>query len=213
MTQSTRPGGRQREARRNDDRVIAAAREVFTRDPAAKMAAVADAAGVGKGSLYRRYRSKEELLYRVCADGMEQLVQAATAALERPDVGLAFEEFLGFYLRSGAGPQLTLAGSFPADRPLFELAGRTHRVIQELLDHAAEAGAVRTDVNAIDLSLLIVQISSLRIGDAGRTSELRERYLGLVLQALRPAAALPLAGPAPTQAEIERAWASDAAAD
>src|SRR5215207_5147896 len=57
--------GRRAEAARNDARILDAAREVFVADPGAPIAAVAERAGVGVASLYRRYPSKEHLLQRL----------------------------------------------------------------------------------------------------------------------------------------------------
>ncbi|HJZ02032.1 MAG TPA: helix-turn-helix domain-containing protein, partial [Streptosporangiaceae bacterium] len=74
--------GRQAEARRNDLVVLEAARDVFSALGAdAPVSAVADRAGVGIGTLYRRYGSKAELLQRLCVLAMEQAVAAADDAL------------------------------------------------------------------------------------------------------------------------------------
>ena len=73
--------GRQAEARRNDLAVLEAARDVFTAQGAgAPVSAVAERAGVGMGTLYRRYGSKTELLQRLCLLAMEQTVAAAEAS-------------------------------------------------------------------------------------------------------------------------------------
>ena len=78
--------GRQAEARRNDLAVLEAARDVFTTQGAgAPVSAVAERAGVGMGTLYRRYGSKTELLQRLCLLAMEQAVQAAEAGLRAAD--------------------------------------------------------------------------------------------------------------------------------
>src|SRR5215475_4953452 len=84
--------GRYAEAARNDRLVLDAAREVFTSQGFdAPVSAVAQRAGVGIGSLYRRYGSKTELLQRLCTLAMEQAIEAAQAALAVGDpwAGLA----------------------------------------------------------------------------------------------------------------------------
>ena len=74
--------GRQAEARRNDLVVLEAARDVFAAQGAdAPISAVAARAGVGVGTLYRRYGSKTELLQRLCVLAMEQALAAAGEAL------------------------------------------------------------------------------------------------------------------------------------
>src|SRR5215471_7372487 len=78
--------GRQAEARRNDLAVLDAARDVFTVHGAdAPISAVAERAGVGMGTLYRRYGSKTELLQRLCVLAMEQALDAAGEALAASD--------------------------------------------------------------------------------------------------------------------------------
>ncbi len=62
--------GRRAQAARNDQRILDAARAVFTADPEAPIAVVAERAGVGIGALYRRYPSKEALLERLSLDGL-----------------------------------------------------------------------------------------------------------------------------------------------
>ena len=78
--------GRQAEARRNDLVVLEAARDVFTAQGAdAPVSAVAKHAGVGMGTLYRRYGSKTELLQRLCVLAMDQALAAADDALAASD--------------------------------------------------------------------------------------------------------------------------------
>src|SRR5580692_12043342 len=78
--------GRQAEARRNDRAVLDAARDVFAAQGAgAPISAVAERAGVGMGTLYRRYGSKAELLQRLCVLAMEQALAAADDALRAAD--------------------------------------------------------------------------------------------------------------------------------
>src|SRR5215212_4447756 len=87
--------GRQAEARRNDRLILEAAREVFVADPEAPISAVAERAEVGIGALYRRYASKEELLRLLCAEGLQQYIAEAEAALaDEDDPWEAFAAFM-----------------------------------------------------------------------------------------------------------------------
>src|ERR1700694_774718 len=106
-----RSRGRQAEAARNNRCVLEAEREVFaTRGFEAPVSAVAARAGVGMGSLYRRYGSKTDLLQRLCVLGMQESIAAAETALAADDawVGLAgyIRECVGF----GSGALAPLAG-------------------------------------------------------------------------------------------------------
>jgi len=199
--------GRQAEARRNDERVLEAALEVLTRDPLAPVSAVAERAGVGQASLYRRFPSKQALLACVCANGMGRMREAARAARDAPgDPWPALSGFLHWYLESGT-PQLAgLLGSFTPDESLFELARETNELIQALVERTARAGRMRSDVSGADLSLIVAQLSGLSRGERQRDAALRERYLTLVLQALAQHDAPDLPAPAPDAEELERPW-------
>src|SRR5882672_5791579 len=86
--------GRQAQAARNDQLILDAARTVFIDDPGAPIAAVAERARVGISALYRRYASKEDLLRRLCRDGLDRYIGAAEAALA--DEGDPWDAFAGF---------------------------------------------------------------------------------------------------------------------
>src|SRR2546423_11960657 len=73
--------GRKAQAARNDQRILDSARAVFLADPEAPIAAVAEHAGVGISALYRRYRSKEELLQRLAGGGLREDLAAVEAGL------------------------------------------------------------------------------------------------------------------------------------
>ena len=73
--------GRRAQAARNDTLILEAARAVYAADPDAPIASVATRAGVGISALYRRYPSKQELLRKLCGDGLKEYIAAAEAAL------------------------------------------------------------------------------------------------------------------------------------
>src|SRR5215468_2177426 len=103
-TKSMPLSGRRAQAMRNDQLVLDAARAVFTADPGAPIAAVAERAGVGISVLYRRYRSKDELLQRLSMDGLERYIAAAQAALvEDGDPWVAFADFMRRCVDAGTG--------------------------------------------------------------------------------------------------------------
>src|SRR5580692_4329743 len=103
--------GRQAEARRNDLAVLEAARDVFSAMGAdAPIAAVAERAGVGMGTLYRRYGSKTELLQRLCVLAMEQALEAAGEALEADDPWTGLTAYITACVELRAGALASLAG-------------------------------------------------------------------------------------------------------
>src|SRR5215470_16177046 len=102
----SRPGrhgpmsGRQAEAARNDQRILDSARAVFVADPGAPITAVAKHAGVGISALYTRYGSKEELLRRLCTDGLLIFVTETEKALGRIRAGEGRWPVFADYMRN-----------------------------------------------------------------------------------------------------------------
>ena len=199
--------GRRAQAARNDQRILEAARAVFTADPEAPIAAVAARAGVGIAALYRRYRSKEELLQRLALDGLRRYVAETEAALaDDADPWDAFASFLRRSLDSGAGSlTVRLAGAFTPTEELQRAGRDAHAATQRLLDRAKAAGALHPDITVGDISLLLEQLQAVQVADPDRTGQLRHRYLALLLDSLhRPATPLP--GPPPSWEEISRRY-------
>jgi AcrR family transcriptional regulator len=201
--------GRRAQAARNDQRILEAARAVFVADPDAPISAVADQAGVGIGALYRRYPSKEELLRRLCGDGLRRYIDEAQAALaDDGDPWVAFVEFVRRIVDADTHSlTLRLAGTFTPTEELYQDAAKAHDLNVRLLERTKAAGAIRTDFDVNDLSFVFEQVASIRLGDQQRTWELRHRYLTLLLDGLHTPAPVPLPGPPPTWDEISRRWA------
>jgi AcrR family transcriptional regulator len=192
--------GRRAEAVRNDQRVLEAAREVLAMTPDAPLALVARRAGVGIGSLYRRYPSKGALVARLCLEAVLQVDAQARVALDRAR-SYPWGAFVGFMtgaLAEGAALLIAgLAGTFAPDDELLAASERLQGTVRELLESVQAAGAVRPDVSAEDLALLFRQLRAIRLDDEQRAFTLRRRYLELTLQAFHASGAAPLPGPAP----------------
>jgi AcrR family transcriptional regulator len=192
--------GRRAEAVRNDQRVLEAAREVLAMTPDAPLALVARRAGVGIGSLYRRYPSKEALVARLCLEAVLQVDAQARVALDRAR-SYPWGAFVGFMtgaLAEGAALLVAgLAGTFSPNDELLGASERLQGAVRELLELVQAAGAVRPDVTAEDLALLFRQLRAIRLDDEQRAFTLRRRYLEPTLQAFHASGAAPLPGPAP----------------
>jgi AcrR family transcriptional regulator len=205
---SAQLSGRRAQAARNDQRILEAAREAFVADPGAPVSAVAERAGVGISAIYRRYASKEDMLRKLCADGLERYIAAAEAALaDRGDPWRVFADFMRRIVDEDTQSlTLRLAGTFTPNEDLYRRAEWGQQLNVQLLERAQTAGAVRNDIAVDDLSFLFEQLASLRVPDAHRTRQLRHRYLTLLLDALNAPSAAPLPGPAPSWEEIRRRW-------
>ena len=207
-TTSSGLSGRKAEAARNDRTILEAAREVFLRDPTAPMSAVAEAAHVGVGALYRRYAGKDQLLQTLCADGLQRFLTIAEDAAAVDDPWEAFAGFVTAIVEADVHSlTVHLAGTFTTTPELGELAGRATTRGNDVFERARAAGALRADLGPTDVAMVFEQIAAIRGGDADRTAALRRRYLTLLLDALRPqAAATPLPGAGPTPDELRARW-------
>jgi AcrR family transcriptional regulator len=213
-TRDPRPRGRQAQAARNDELILAAATDVFLADPDAPIAAVAERAGVGIGALYHRYASKEDLLRTLCRNGQEVYLAEAHRALEL-DGGpwLAYTEFLRRIVAADThGLTARLAGRFTPTPEMFELGEQMQELGMALLSRAQAAGDVRADVTFLDVGYLLELLSMLRVGDAERTAAVRQRHLALIIDGLRAGSPAPLPGEPPTWREQTQRWIPTAAA-
>jgi AcrR family transcriptional regulator len=199
--------GRQGQARRNDARILEAAREVFLEDPDAPISAVAAQAGVGIGALYRRYASKQDLLRQLARDGLHRYLGEAEAAVaDEGDAWAAFAAFMQRILDSDVlAITINLAGTFTPTEDLMVDSKRAAELNAQLVRRTKAEGGLRADVEVDDLSLILEQVASLRLGDERRTRQLRRRYLALFLAGLRVDSPV-LPGPPPAPMELASRW-------
>ena len=208
MESGDRPlSGRRAQARRNDGRIRDAAREVFTADPDAPMSAVAARAGVGISALYLRYASKEDLLRQVARDGLAVYLEEAEAAVaDHRDAWTAFADFMARLLDAQTvAITMNLAGTFTPSEELYAMSARAAELNDLIVNQTKADGGLRADVVVDDLSLILEQVSTIRLGDERRTRELRQRYLQLFLDGLRVDGS-ELPGPPPEPDELGRRW-------
>jgi AcrR family transcriptional regulator len=209
MTRTSTGGlpGRQAQAARNDEVILAAARAVFMADPEAPISAVAKRAGVGISALYRRYASKEELLRKLCGDGLNRYIEEVEAALaDQREPWEAFAAFMHRLVDANTNSLAQrLAGTFTPSEELYRNASRAGELTTRLFDRTASAGVLRPDVEEGDLAMILEGVTSVKLGDDQRTNQLRHRYLTLFLDALHRDGT-PLPGPPPTPAELNERW-------
>lgn len=200
--------GRRAEAARNDRLILESARAVFVADPGAPISAVAERAGVGISALYRRYPSKEELLRQLNRDSLVDYIADVEAAAA--DDGDPWEVFAGFMRRRVAADShsltLRLAGTFTPTEDLYREGRRAQELNVRLFERTQRAGAIRPDLVVDDLYFIFEQLAAVRLRDPNRTRELRDRYLALLLDAIRGEGENPLPGPPPTWPEIAERW-------
>ena len=206
MTTPAKLSGRRAQAARNDGVILEAARDVFLADPKAPIAAVAERAGVGISALYRRYAGKEDLLRRLCHDGLRRYLAEVEAAADEPDGWTALAGFLERVVVADVHSlTVHLAGTFTPTEEMSADARRSGVLTERLLERARAGGRLRPDVVVGDLELVLEGCAALRVPDAARTEVLRRRHLALLLAGLSSDGP-PLPGPPPSGGELNRRW-------
>lgn len=182
------------DARRNRERVLAAAAELFAEEGCkVQIEQVAHRAGVGVGTVCRNFPTKVDLVDAVVTQGCELLLEDARAALGEADAGSALRRF---FVRMAAfqATHRALAEEMSTYPPAsaVPIKQALHDAVGELMQKAQDAGAIRADIGAGDVTMLLSAIShaTSQTGDP----DLRERYISIVLDGLQPHDASPLPG-------------------
>ncbi|GAA3692484.1 hypothetical protein GCM10022224_067720 [Nonomuraea antimicrobica] len=179
------------DARRNRENVLRTAMRAFAEEGyGVSLGRIAQRAGVGAGTVYRHFPSKEVLVEAVLAEQVAGFVAAADRWSARATPGDALFGFLVEMIEESAGLEhlcdaLTADKSWP--RALLSAASqRFHEALDRLLRNAKQAGAIRADVRVDDLTALSVGAAALR--SAHRDRERGTRLVRLLLDGLRPPA-------------------------
>jgi AcrR family transcriptional regulator len=198
--------GRRLQAARNDGVILDAARDVFLADPKAPIAAVAERAGVGMSALYRRYANKEDLLRRLCHEGLQRFNAYAEAALSEQDGWIGFTGFLREVVDADVHSlTVHLAGTFTPTPEMSADAQRSGVLVGELVERAHHTGRLRQDFGVTDVGFVLEACAAIRVPDKERTRTLRRRHLTVIIDGLAgPGTALP--GPPPTETEVNWRW-------
>jgi AcrR family transcriptional regulator len=198
-----------RDAERNRQRILHAAAEVFTqRGLDATLDDVARQAGVGVGTVYRRFPDKESLVAELFQDRIDTLVAVAEEAGTAPDPWQALVSYLEYVATCMAGDlglrQLMMFATYGRDKVAYARE-QMRPVITKLVERAQAAGALRPDFAATDVPLIAFMLSSAAEYAGPVNHEVWRRYLALLIDGMRPSregtSELPV--PALTPAEIE----------
>ena len=199
--------GRQAEAARNDLLLLDAARDVFfCHGFDAPVSMVAQQAGVGIGSLYRRYATKEALLQHLCLVAMRQAIDAAAAGLADTEPWQGLIEYIRRCVEFGAGALAPIAGTIDSTPEMWSTAREARDLVERLVDRARHAGELRSGVTALDIALLIERFSR-RIGlPSDEEENNRTRLLAIAIDGLHATNVEPLPGRPPSAQHYEGRW-------
>jgi AcrR family transcriptional regulator len=173
------------DARRNYDRLTAAARKAFTEDDrSASLEDIARRAGVGIGTLYRHFPTRTDLIRAVYVEEVEALADsAADLAGAEPWDGLTrwLHGFVGYIATKQALADELFAIAEHNAAVFKDCRAALHTAGQPLLERAQAAGVVRTDV---DIEQVVKMVGAIAKMPAAEPAEI-ERVLDLALDGLR----------------------------
>ena len=189
------------DAARNRRRILDAARGVFAEHGlGVGVDSVARAAGVGVGTLYRRFPNKQDLLTAVIEDGVTRIAEEIEGIEGIDDPWAAFaaavEAFAGAVARDRGFYEVIL-GTPKHVSTAVQSRQRLVAALDRVLRRAQEAGVVRSDVVADDVGALCTVAARLPRWRLDAQPDLWRRYLALTLDGLRPDGAHELGHPAP----------------
>lgn len=177
------------DARRNRQRVLEAAEAAFAAEGiSVPIDEIARRAGVGPGTVYRHFPTKEALFAAIVLGRIDRLVEEARARLEGLDPGAAFFDFLARLGEEGRAKrdlvEVLAASGLDLDGAHSAVTRELRDAMAILLTRAQAAGAVRDDVEIEDVISLLAGVSlALRTpsSDAGSV----DRMLAIVCDGLR----------------------------
>ena len=196
-TNPTQPRAKRRDAASNNERLIQAARAVFARRGlSATLEEVAQHAGVGVGTVYRNFASKQQIVETLYSEAIESALADVQSALEIEDPWLAIVEFF----------EVTAANQ-ARDRGLYEtflahdalgpdehITTRLVAVLSPLFERASAAGVLRRGITVTDTGPIFAMLNAI-YGMSPAHPDLWRRYLSILLDGLRandrPALAVP----------------------
>jgi AcrR family transcriptional regulator len=184
------------DARRNRERIMAAAGELFARQGRdAQMEDIAAQCGLGMGTLYRHFPSKQALLTAMVRERFKGMAGLARAAEQVTDPGEALETILRSYLEAADGDasfQLALMGSGDLEwEGVEQQKTEFTEIVTRIIDRAAASGQVRSDFTFADFRVLARGVMATMYFRHGGNADWR-RHLDLVLDGIRiPAPSAP----------------------
>jgi AcrR family transcriptional regulator len=194
---STRP--LRADAERNRARILAAADEVFAeRGLDVSLDDIAAHAGVGVGTVYRRFPDKDALIDALFEDKIDQAVALADDSLEIEDPWEGFTTFMRGMCRMQAGDRGFKDALLVRDRGRERVAAARERIApraMQLLTRAQQAGAVRSDLGPFDVPMLNLCVSLIADRTRDVAPDYWERVLTIIIDGISaqgPASPMPV---------------------
>ncbi|WP_020668035.1 TetR/AcrR family transcriptional regulator [Amycolatopsis nigrescens] len=193
MTRDTCPAASarplRRDAERNRRRILDSARQVFgERGLEATLDDIAHHAGLGVGTVYRRFPSKEHLVEAMFAERLDEIGKLAEQALKQVDPWAGLVQFMWqtaeMHTADRGLRQIMLSKEFGHGQ-VEQARLRLATPITEVFERAQRAGKLRPDVRATDLPMVQQMVGGVAEYTHEVQPELWRRYLSLLLDGLR----------------------------
>lgn len=206
MTTHTHERPARSDARRNRERLLDSAREVFREDGVdARLDEVARRAGVGIATLYRHFPSRDALVDALFAERVEEYLAAAEAALSRGDGWSGLRGLLEATLEFQSGDRV-LKQAFlshpPGDGTVSASRQRTRALFRRALDRARAEGSLRADFRLSDLTVALWSFWPVVDATAEIAPHAWRRHLHFLLDGMRAESATPQTTPPLGQRQV-----------
>jgi AcrR family transcriptional regulator len=187
MTPARADGALRADARRNRDAVVAAARAAFSEKGLdAPLDAVAAKAGVGRGTVYRHFPTREDLVEAIHDDNLDRLERVIADAADPADAFIDFLTEAARLLSADRGFAELLRRHTASAAAGQRVTTRLRKIVAAPLAQAQRAGRVRPDLRPDDVLLVLDMLGGAALGTDSRRRRGRERRaLELMLDALR----------------------------
>lgn len=187
------------DAARNREKVLQAAREVFAeRGMDVTLDDIARHAGLGTGTVYRRFASKQELVEALFQERIAHVTQTAERCLADPDPWSAFEQLVRTTCAQLAQDrglrQVMSCSSYGLDQ-VARARAKVLPIAEQIVARATAAGVLRPEVTAADVPMVFLMVGAVVDFSGDVTPGLWSRYLTFVLDGMR--AGHPAAGALP----------------
>jgi AcrR family transcriptional regulator len=201
-----------RDAERNLARIVSAARDAFAEHGLdVPMEEVARRAGVGVGTVYRRFATKAELVDAVLEDTLAELEALARKSLEHADPWQGFVGYVERVLESNAanrGLKDVVDLHEQGRERIAAMRARIRPLVARLVARAQADGSLRPDFSPTDMPLVFITTGRLMEATKDCAPDLWRRFFALLLDGLRAGGATPLPRPSLTDAQVEQLWKS-----
>jgi AcrR family transcriptional regulator len=201
MTNSPAARPPRTDAVRNRQLLLSAAAEAFAEQGTeVSIAEIAQRAGVGKGTVFRHFPTKEDLIAAIMGEIIDDLVTTGMRLSDAADPAAALLEFMttGVELLARDRALCEVVGRPSLQQPAVQAGiNRLCEVVEILTDRARQQGVIRQDITGQDVVLLLAGVHQTAAPLADTQPQLWRRYLALVFDGIRAEAARPLPYPLP----------------